>query len=80
MQFWDQQFSAPGYKYGTRPNAFLMEQSHRLTSRSDVLLPGDGEGRNSVWLAASGHHVTALDSSVVGLKKASELAAINKVS
>lgn len=43
MNFWDQNFSIAGYKYGTAPNAFLVEQAHRLPSASDVLVPGDGE-------------------------------------
>ncbi len=75
MNFWDQQFSTLEFKYGTQPNAFLRDQSSRLSPGSDILLPGDGEGRNSVWLAQQGHRVTALDSSAVGLKKAQKLAA-----
>jgi len=73
--FWDQRFAEPGYKYGTAPNAFLREQAHRLPARARVLAPGDGEGRNSVWLAERGHRVQALDSSGVGLAKARALAA-----
>lgn len=74
MNFWDQNFSVAGYKYGTSPNAFLVEQASRLSPASDVLVPGDGEGRNSVWLAKQGHSVTAMDASQVGLQKASSLA------
>lgn len=72
--FWDQRYAEPGYKYGTRPNAFLVEQAHRLRPGGCVLLPGDGEGRNSVWLARQGHNVLAIDSSGVGLEKARMLA------
>ena len=72
--FWNQNFSAPGYKYGTAPNAFLAEQAQRLAPASAVLVPGDGEGRNSVWLAQQGHRVTAMDASEVGLQKARALA------
>ena len=72
--FWDQNFSVAGFKYGTAPNAFLVDQAHRLASAGDVLVPGDGEGRNSVWLAQQGHRVTAMDASVVGLNKARALA------
>ena len=74
MNFWDQNFSAPGYKYGTAPNVFLADQCTRLKVPSDVLVPGDGEGRNGVWLAQQGHRVTAIDSSQVGLEKARSLA------
>jgi 2-polyprenyl-3-methyl-5-hydroxy-6-metoxy-1,4-benzoquinol methylase len=75
MNFWDQNFSATGFKYGTAPNAFLADQAHRLRPGSDVLVPGDGEGRNGVWLAQQGHRVTAMDSSRVGLLKVQALAA-----
>lgn len=80
MNFWDQNFSVAGFKYGTAPNAFLVEQAHRLKPGSDVLVPGDGEGRNGVWLAQQGHRVTAMDGSVVGLQKAQALAAERGVS
>lgn len=74
MNFWDQHFSAPGYKYGLHPNAFMADQTPLLQEPSDVLVPGDGEGRNGVWLAQQGHRVTAMDNSVVGLNKAQALA------
>ena len=74
INFWDQQFAVEGYKYGTAPNAFLQREAHRLQPHAKVLVPGDGEGRNSVWLAQQGHQVTALDASAVGLQKARALA------
>ena len=74
MNFWDQQFSVEGFKYGTRPNEFLRAQAPRLQPGARVLLPGDGEGRNSVWLAGLGHRVLAVDLSEVGLRKARTLA------
>lgn len=74
MNFWDQRFSEPGYKYGLQPNAFLREQSGRLAQASRILVPGDGEGRNGVWLAQQGHAVTSVDYSMVGLQKARSLA------
>lgn len=80
MSFWDQQFSAPGFKYGTAPNAFLQQQAELLAPHSTVLVPGDGEGRNGVWLAEQGHTVTTIDSSPVGLAKARALAETRGVS
>ena len=74
MNFWDQQFAGSSFKYGTAPNAFLSRQAPRLAAGSRVLVPGDGEGRNSVWLAQQGHRVLAMDASVVGLDKARSLA------
>lgn len=75
MNLWDERFAEPGFKYGLEPNAFVQQQAAQLAPGSQVLMPGDGEGRNGVWLAQQGHQVTSVDSSAVGLKKASELAA-----
>ena len=75
MNFWDQQYAGDDYRYGTAPNAFLREQATHFAPASDILVPGDGEGRNGVWLATQGHRVTALDMSPVGLAKAQALAA-----
>lgn len=74
MTSWDQSYDTPDYKYGMQPNAFLRAQAHRLAPASRVLLPGDGEGRNGVWLAAQGHEVLSVDGSAVGLAKARALA------
>ena len=79
MNFWEQAFDTPHYKYGTEPNAFLRAQAHRLHAGSTVLVPGDGEGRNGVWLARQGHAVLSVDSSAVGLRKARALAAAQGV-
>jgi Methyltransferase domain len=73
--FWDQRFAEPGYKYGIQANAWLQAQAHHLPPGARVLLPGDGEGRNGVWLAQQGHRVWSVDSSPVGLAKARALAA-----
>jgi len=74
MPSWDEEFSKPGYRYGTEPNGFLFEMAERLPKGARVIAAGDGEGRNGVWLATQGHHVLALDASSVGLAKARALA------
>lgn len=71
---WDERFAGPEYKYGTEPNAFVREQAALLTAPAAVLLPGDGEGRNGVWLARQGHAVTSVDYSAQGLQKTRALA------
>ena len=72
---WDQNYRASaGYKYGEQPNAFVVAQAARLAPGSRILLPGDGEGRNSVWLAGQGHQVFAVDGSAVGIARAQDLA------
>jgi SAM-dependent methyltransferase len=80
MNYWDQRFSDPSFRYGTTANAFLRDQASRLLPGSTVLVPGDGEGRNGVWLAEQGHRVTAVDNSSLGLAKARTLAAERGVS
>lgn len=66
--FWDQNYGASvDFKYGERPNAFLVAQAARFAPGSRILLPGDGEGRNGVWLAERGHRVLSVDGSAVGL-------------
>lgn len=71
---WDARYSGQGYVFGTAPAAFLDREAPRLAPASRVLCIADGEGRNSVHLAALGHHVTAMDGSAVGLGKAEALA------
>ena len=80
MPSWDEEFSKPGYRYGTVPNGFLVEMAERLPKGCRVIAAGDGEGRNGVWLASQGHRVLALDASPVGLAKARALAGERGVS
>lgn len=72
--FWDEKFAGPDLKYGDRPNAFLVDQVWRLTPGDRVLVPGDGEGRNGVWLAGQGFAVETVDASPVAVQKATALA------
>lgn len=72
---WDARFAAEGYVFGTRPNAFLVTQAHRLPAGAAILAVADGEGRNGVWLAEQGHRVTSVDISEKGQAKAARLAA-----
>lgn len=71
---WNTRFSADGYLFGKRPNAFLESQAARLKPGLRALSVADGEGRNSVWLAQQGLEVTAFDFSPVGVEKARALA------
>lgn len=72
---WDERYSAEGYFYGSEPNDFLRSQAGRIRPRGDVLCLAEGEGRNAVFLAAQGLHVTAVDGSQAGFIKLKELAA-----
>lgn len=77
--FWDSRYSDTGFAYGDRPNDFLAEEAHRVP-KGHVLCLAEGEGRNAVFLAQQGYHVTAVDQSVVGLEKAQDLAKQHGVS
>jgi ubiquinone/menaquinone biosynthesis C-methylase UbiE len=74
LERWNGRFAAEGFVFGTRPNAFLAAQATRLAPGMRALCVADGEGRNSVWLAARGLEVTGFDFSPVGLAKAKKLA------
>ena len=79
-EFWDSRFAKERYVYGVEPNSFLVENATRLPAGGHILMPGDGEGRNSVWLAKSGFRVTAVDYSMEGFKKGKKLADLHNTS
>ena len=72
---WNQRFSQEGFLFGTDPNAWLREHAHAWQPGERVLCVADGEGRNSVWLAARGLQVESFDIAEVGVAKARALAA-----
>ena len=58
--FWDSRYaSEPGYVFGTEPNDFLRSVVNRFRPGGRVLCVAEGEGRNAVFLAEHGFHVTA---------------------
>ncbi len=73
-EFWDERYRGEGFAFGTTPNAFLVSQAQCLRPGLRVLVPGDGEGRNGVWLAEQGLIVDTVDVSPLGVAKARELA------
>jgi SAM-dependent methyltransferase len=73
MSPWDERYGEEGWAFGTEPNDFLREQAH-LIPEGRVLCLGEGEGRNSVFLAELGYEVVGVDRSQVGLDKAQALA------
>jgi SAM-dependent methyltransferase len=77
---WDARYDRPDYLFGTEPAAFVRRAAALLPPASRVLAVADGEGRNSVHLAALGHDVLAMDGSPVALAKARRLAAVRGVS
>ena len=73
MSAWDERYAQENWVFGTEPNDFLREEAHRIP-KGRVLCLGEGEGRNSVYLAELGYEVVGVDRSQVGLDKAQALA------
>jgi SAM-dependent methyltransferase len=70
QKMWDQRFAQAEPVYGENPNAYLRAQAHRLVPGCKVLVPGDGYGRNGIWLARQGLRVSTVDLSPVGVERA----------
>lgn len=77
-QTWDERYGEEGWAFGTEPNDFLRDVATTLPS-GDVLVLGDGEGRNGVYLAQRGLRIVSVDLSPVGVAKARDLAAARGV-
>lgn len=73
--FWDSRYDEDGFAYGISPNVFLSSFTALFNTGKKVLVIGDGEGRNGVWLAEQGCDVVSVDASSVGVEKAKNLAA-----
>ncbi len=72
---WQARFAAPGYLFGTAPNAFLKSQAHLLRKGERALAIADGEGRNGVFMAELGLDVLSVDFSPAAQEKVRKLAA-----
>lgn len=72
-EFWNERYAQDEYIYGQAPNAYLKEKLS-LLSPGKILLPADGEGRNSVFAAQKGWESEAFDISIEGKIKAELLA------
>jgi cyclopropane fatty-acyl-phospholipid synthase-like methyltransferase len=75
LERWQKRYTAPGYLFGTEPNAFLKSQGHLLRRGQTALAIADGEGRNGVFMAEQGLDVLSVDFSPEGQAKARALAA-----
>jgi len=74
IRMWDERYRTDTYVYGKNPNVFFSSQLERVVP-GQLLLPGEGEGRNAVYAARMGWTVDAFDQSVYGRTKALALAA-----
>lgn len=71
---WEQRYRAEPQLFDTKPSELLVNHRHYLQSGMTVLAVGDGEGRNGVWLAEQGLHVTSVDIAPTALARAEEFA------
>jgi SAM-dependent methyltransferase len=75
---WNSRYSEPEFIYGTEPNNYLKDFIEH-SAKGNILLPADGEGRNSVFAAKKGWLVDAFDYSESAQMKATQLAQKNNV-
>ena len=74
QKVWDERFAQTEPVYGETPNRFLEQQAKRWTPGARVLVPGDGYGRNGIWLARQGFRVQTVDLSPVGVERSRKAA------
>ncbi len=67
--FWNEKYQNSEYLYSSEPNVFLTKIVSSLNV-GKALVPGDGDGRNGLWLARQGFTVDAFDFSEVAVQKA----------
>ncbi len=77
-EFWDSKYSDKDYIYGENANNYLIEKLKDIQV-GKVLLPADGEGRNSVYCALQNWETYCFDMSKEGKVKAESLAKKNNV-
>lgn len=77
-EFWNKRYSEEEFAYGIAPNEFFKQNIAKFPI-GNILLPGEGEGRNAVYAASLGWKVTAFDYSENAKLKAELLAKNNSV-
>ncbi len=72
---WEERYSASGnFLFGTEPAVFLTDNPSWLRPGLSGLCVADGEGRNSVYMAALGLNMTAFELSPTAVARAQTLA------
>jgi len=66
---WDERYSQTDLIYGKEPNQYFKEIIDKLEP-GKLFMPGDGEGRNSIYAAKNNWKVTSVDFSSVAINKA----------
>ena len=70
LERWETRFGPEAHVFGTAPNRSLARHAPLLTAEMGALSIADGEGRNGVWLAQQGLHVTSQNFSPTAQDKA----------
>ena len=68
-KIWNERYATHNNIYGKEPNQFFKQELDKL-SPGNLLLPGEGEGRNAIYAERKGWEVTAFDSSEVAIENA----------
>jgi len=76
--FWNDRYSNKYFAYGEIPNLFFKQELDKLRA-GKILLPADGEGRNSVYASKNNWKSYACDLSKKGKLKAINFAKKNNV-
>jgi SAM-dependent methyltransferase len=72
---WQERYEETTCLFGTEPNEWLRSNAWRLSPGMRALCPGEGEGRNALFLAGLGLAVTAVDFAPAALARAEASAA-----
>ena len=68
-KMWDERYSQNDFIYGKEPNQYFKEIIDKIKP-GKLFMPGDGEGRNSIYAAKNNWEVTSVDYSSVAVEKA----------
>jgi SAM-dependent methyltransferase len=74
IEKWNERYASREMVWSITPNQALVEEIGHL-SPGNALDLGAGEGRNAIWLASLGWHVTAVDFAENGLAKGRKVSA-----
>ncbi len=72
-KMWDERYSQNDLIYGKEPNQYFEEIIDKI-EQGKLFMPGDGEGRNSIYAAKNNWEVTSVDYSSVAVEKAKHYA------
>ncbi|VAX24917.1 hypothetical protein MNBD_IGNAVI01-2180 [hydrothermal vent metagenome] len=72
-KMWDERYSQKDLVYGKEANKYFKEKLDKLKP-GKLFMPGDGEGRNSIYAAKNNWKVTSVDYSSVAVEKAKHYA------